>query len=66
MHCEYYDGGHQPHRQIHLASSADKGLTWKYEGPIVTRDNPDVPARKFYNGKWEEPGLGGKESYVNA
>jgi hypothetical protein len=135
MHCEYYDGGRpsEPQRQIHLASSTDKGLTWHYEGPIVTRDSPGgsprrptdfsglywdggagdffiyvdsragyvylyagayiwpkkglegpsfvrhqvarcamadkmMPGkwRKFYNGTWEEPGLGGKASYVNA
>jgi hypothetical protein len=143
MHCEYYGigrmGGLQ--RQIHLATSADKGLTWNYEGPIFTRtdlhadratsplyaraaecsgrtydgghgdhhlftdetngyhyvfsnyyvfnkpsDSTRAPLvtsrhqvarcaiadkmapgkwRKFYNGKWEEPGVGGKASYVN-
>ncbi|MDR1720027.1 MAG: hypothetical protein LBR67_07940 [Dysgonamonadaceae bacterium] len=134
LHCEYFDGASQPHRHIHLASSADKGLTWQYEGPIVTRDDPSEHIRKpsefsgllwdggagdfqlypdersgyvylyastylwmkegrqdltgfnrhlvarcamkdmantnawhkFYNGTWDEPGLGGKESYVNA
>lgn len=134
MHCEYYDGSGAPQRQIHLASSTDKGLTWKYEGPVLTRDDPGKPQRKpsdfsglywdggtadffiyvderggyiylytgayvwrkdgeqddrgfvrhqvarcaigdkmmsgkwkkFYNGKWEEPGLGGKGSYVDA
>lgn len=135
MHCEYYEEGHRspPERQIHLATSTDKGLTWHYEGPIVTRDSPAGPSRKpadfsgvywdggagdffiyvdqqggyiyvyagayqwpkqgqqgssfirhqvarcamsdkmmpgkwrkFYNGGWEEPGLGGKASYVNA
>ena len=30
-------------RQIHLASSLDKGLSWKYEGPLLTRDDPDKP-----------------------
>ncbi|MBM4142450.1 MAG: hypothetical protein FJ225_02480 [Lentisphaerae bacterium] len=118
-------------RQIHLASSGDKGLSWRYEGPIVTRDVPERMRRgaefsglywdggdgdfmlyvderggyiylftshytwfkpgvrrpgllryrvarcairdkmapgkwkRFYNGAWEEPGLGGKGSYVN-
>lgn len=135
MHCEYYEEGLRspPQRQIHLASSMDKGLTWHYEGPIVTRDSPAGPSRKqsdfsgvywdggagdffiyvdqrggyiylyagayiwpksglqsssfirhqvarcaitdkmmpgkwrkFYNGSWDEPGLGGKASYVNA
>jgi hypothetical protein len=120
-------------RQIHLVSSTDKGLTWKYEGLLISRDNPANPnyptefsglfwnggdgdhhlyvdsrggyiylysmhwitnksgfkdtqffirfrvARcaiadkmapgkwwRFYNGKWNEPGVGGKASYVNA
>jgi hypothetical protein len=119
-------------RQIHLASSNDKGLTWKYEGLLIGRDNPvnsKNPAEfsglfwdgsdgdhhlfvdkrsgyiylytihwittkvglnlqyfmrfgvarcaisdkmapgkwwKFYNGNWNEPGVGGKISYVNA
>jgi len=136
MHCEYLETevSSMVQRQIHLASSTDKGLTWKYEGPIVTRDDPNsspwhnpnefsgvyydggagdffiyvdqkegyvylfagsyvwskaeswrkgfmrhIVARcamkdkmqpgkwqKFYNGKWEEPGLGGKASYVDA
>ena len=119
-------------RQIHLATSTDKGLTWRYEGPIVTRDDPRGPHRaaaefsgrywhggdgdfliyvdhrggyiylfagtyvwpkrawrgealarsrgtvsiadkmmpgkwhRFYEGSWNEPGLGGKASYVGA
>jgi hypothetical protein len=114
-------------REIHLASSTDKGLTWKYEGPIITDNPPNTPRRspkdfkgkihsggdgdhliyvderggfiyiftdhytwggapflrhcvvrcpisekmapgkwrKFYEGQWNEPGLGGKASYVN-
>jgi len=115
-------------REIHLASSDDKGLTWKYEGPIITDNAPGAPRRsqkdfkgpiysggagdhviyaderngfvyifasqytwgggtgllrhtvarcaiadkmvpgkwrKFYEGAWNEPGLGGKASYVN-
>lgn len=139
LHCEYYDehGSLQMQRQIHLATSTDKGLTWHYEGAIVTRDRPDgvqpttydysgvymdggagdfliyvdsrggyvylytgayiwpkqgvqkyascqsgflrhcvarcaihdkmMPGKwhKFYNGSWDEPGLGGKASFVN-
>jgi hypothetical protein len=114
-------------REVHLASSADKGLTWKYEGPIIQDNPPDTPRRgprdfkgkihsggdgdhllyaderngfiyiftdhytwggakflrhcvarcavadkmapakwrKFHNGAWNEPALGGKASYVN-
>jgi len=132
LHCEYYNNYMGFHRQIHLASSSDKGLTWHYEGPIVTRYVTDLqpsefsgsywhggvgdfmiyvdqrggyiylysatyvwskktgvhgedgfarhevarcaisdkmmPGKwhKFYNGSWDEPGLGGKASYVNA
>jgi hypothetical protein len=121
-----------PIREIHLASSTDKGLTWKYEGPLVTRTDEPAGAddfsgvcwdggdgdfylfvderggyiylysnhytwgkrgapvvfegtlrhrvarcaiadkmapgkwKKFYNGKWEEPGVGGRASYVDA
>lgn len=135
MHCEYYEPKNVPmfERQMHLATSVDRGLTWHYEGPIVTRDKPEGPFpaaseysgaywhggdgdffiyvdepngyiylfsasywwtkkglpqrgfvhhhvarcaigdkmapgkwQKFYNGRWDEPGLGGKASNVNA
>lgn len=140
LHCEYpsayFTGGTTTgttlNRQIHLAVSTDRGLTWQYEGPIVTRDDPSnshpepeysgslwdggegdfmlyadvdhgyvylytshnlwpkpgntgprfwaahvarcaisdkmAPGKwkKFYNGTWSEPGLGGKASYVEA
>jgi hypothetical protein len=35
-HCEIYDYDGFT-RAVHLISSADKGLTWQYVGPIVTR-----------------------------
>jgi hypothetical protein len=132
MHCEQSGYSGNILREIHLASSADKGLTWKYEGPIMTRDAPGKPRaghefsglqwdggdgdhvlcvddrggyiylytnhyvwpktasggaaiarhhvarcaiadkmapgkwRKFFGGRWEEPGLGGKATYVDA
>lgn len=139
LHCEIYANaarGEMGERQIHLATSTDKGVTWEYIGPIFTRDDTGKPfgksyeysgtywdegtgdfliyvdepngyiylyaanyryakkelnkpkhmgflrhhvARcsikdkmmpgkwhKFYNGGWDEPGLGGKGSYVNA
>jgi hypothetical protein len=139
LHCEYgsaYGGrggiGATLNRQIHLATSTDKGLTWNYEGPIITRDDPGNPRpedeysgshwdggegdfylyadekggyvyvysthnlwpkpetggqrfwgihvsrcaisdhlapgkwKKFYRGTWDEPGLGGKASFVDA
>ncbi|MDD4646397.1 MAG: hypothetical protein PHY99_10465, partial [Bacteroidales bacterium] len=43
MHCETRGYYTTILRQITLASSTDKGATWKYEGPIMTRDNPDEP-----------------------
>jgi hypothetical protein len=50
LHCEYgsvYGGrggvGATLNRQIHLATSIDKGLTWNYQGPIITRDDPHAP-----------------------
>ena len=54
MHCETpgyptIDRPNAAHptinRQIHLASSGDKGLSWRYEGPIVTRDHPERPLK---------------------
>jgi hypothetical protein len=41
MHCEYAGyttGAGIVLRQVHLAASTDKGLTWKYEGPLLTGD----------------------------
>lgn len=133
MHCETFPYGSWVERQVHLATSTDKGLTWKYEGAIMTRDDPKLPHRsppefsglqwdgsdadfhlyvdersgyfylytlnwlktkagvplpcfvrhcvarcaitdkmapgkwwKFYHGAWDQPGLGGKASYVTA
>jgi hypothetical protein len=131
LHYEVHDLAPTILREVHLASSTDKGLTWKYEGPILTSHDPKSPRkgaaeysgsyydggdgdhliyvdqrggyiyiftdhyawpkaggadrfmrhcvarcviadkmapgkwRKFYNGAWNEPGLGGKASYVN-
>src|SRR5665647_1127363 len=43
LHCETRGYYTSILRQIHLASSTDMGLTWKYEGPIITRDDPRLP-----------------------
>jgi hypothetical protein len=43
MHCETRGYYTTILRQIHLASSSDMGETWKYEGPIITRDDPNSP-----------------------
>jgi hypothetical protein len=132
LHDEEASYGTNVERRIHLASSTDKGLTWKYEGLLLSRDDPKNPrdpaeysglswdggdgdfhlfvderggyiylytlnwinpklgspampfmryrvARcaiadkmapgkwwRFYKGSWNEPGVGGKGSYVNA
>lgn len=134
MHCEYPEVFRAApgvvDRQIHLAVSADKGLTWTYEGPLLTglpAVHPydrsglywdggngdfylyvderggyfylfttsylwpkygvsDVPFfmrhhvarcrisdkmasgkwQRYFNGQWNEPGIGGKSSYVGA
>jgi hypothetical protein len=132
LHDEEAPYGTNVERRIHLASSTDKGLTWKYEGLLLSRDEPKNPRKpteysglswdggdgdfhlfvdekggyiylytlnwinpklespampfmryrvarcaiadkmapgkwwRFYNGSWNEPGVGGKGSYVNA
>ena len=40
LHCEVWSYAGWPVREVHLASSTDKGLTWKYEGPLITLDDP--------------------------
>ena len=132
LHYEIHDFHPTALREIHLASSTDKGLNWKYEGAIITSNDPKSPRKgvaefsgsyydggdgdhllyvderggyiymftdhytwpkaqespdrfmrhcvarcaiadkmapgkwwKFYNGAWNQPGLGGKASYVN-
>ena len=45
MHCEQDGYANMVLREIHLASSGDKGLTWKYEGRLLTRNDPAQPAR---------------------
>ena len=63
MHCETRGYYTTILRQIHLASSTDKGKTWKYEGPIITRDDPNLP---LPNGR-ENSGLywdGGEGDFI--
>ncbi len=131
LHCEVVRYPTNIRREIHLASSKDKGLTWNYEGPLITsppgldlKQSPDTESglywdggdgdhviyvdephgyiylfsnhyywpkfgapvipimehrvarcaiadkmapgkwKKFYNGAWDEPGIGGKGSPV--
>ena len=71
MHCEtrgYYvnrDFGNL--RQIGLASSVDKGLTWHDEGMIVTRDDPSQarPAGSEYSGLYWDGGNGDFFGFVD-
>ena len=132
LHVEVHGLSPNIMREISLASSTDKGLTWKYEGAIITSNAPESPRkgaaefsgsyydggdgdyvlyadvrggyiylftnhytwpkvgvssdglirhrvarcaiadkmapgkwRKYYEGAWNQPGLGGKASYVN-
>ena len=67
MHCEYFDSDKQMQRQIHLATSTDKGLTWHYEGAIVTRDYPNgpFPAPADYSGVYWDGGAGDFFIYVD-
>lgn len=63
LHCETRGYYTTILRQIHLASSTDMGLTWKYEGPIITRDDPKLP---LPNGR-ESSGLywdGGEGDFI--
>lgn len=112
--CNYSKGG-QTHASMTIAASADYGLTWKIEGPIITGTDPPAVGKetgdscpsvvrgddgfdyayclhngghswdggygfiarapssnpgpgqwkKFFNGGWSEPGVGGKSSPVN-
>ncbi len=39
MHCEVAAYAGYVMREIHLTSSIDKGLTWKYEGALLTSPN---------------------------
>jgi hypothetical protein len=132
MHCEYApptQGEGIVLRQVHLATSTDRGLSWSYEGPLLTGDTSVAPFanagsywnggdgdfylyvderggyfylfttfylwpktdvnvpyfmrhrvarcrisdkmasgtwRRYYDGGWNEPGIGGRASYVDA
>lgn len=132
LHVEVHGLSPNIMREVSLASSTDKGLTWKYEGAIITSNAPESPRKgaaefsgsyydggdgdyvlyadvrggyiylftnhytwpkagvsadglirhrvarcaiadkmapgkwqKYYEGAWNQPGLGGKASYVN-
>ncbi|HVM48288.1 MAG TPA: hypothetical protein VMU04_09685 [Candidatus Acidoferrum sp.] len=51
-------------RRIGLASSADHGATWHYEGDILTSDNPLDPAA--FPGHFYDWGCGDQKLYVDA
>jgi hypothetical protein len=112
--CNYAKGG-QTHASMSFATSADNGLTWKFEGPIIAGTDPPAPGKetgdscgtvvrgqdgyfyayclhngghswdggyafaarapiahpgpgnwkKYDNGEWSEPGVGGKSSKID-
>ncbi len=73
LHCETRGYYTTILRQITLASSTDKGLTWKYEGPVMTRDDPTqpLPSGRESSGQYWDGGEGDfflfadeKEGYV--
>lgn len=66
MHCEYAgytSGAGIVLRQTHLATSADKGLTWTYEGPLITGDTTIPPFA--HSGRYWEGGEGDFYLYVD-
>jgi hypothetical protein len=67
MHCETPGYAGNIHRQIHLATSTNKGLSWHYEGAIVTRDDPKRPPRTGpdFSGLYWDSGDGDFYTYVD-
>ena len=66
MHCEYpgYTGGAGVVlRQTHLATSTDKGLTWNYEGPLLSGDTSIPPFT--HSGSYWDGGDGDFYLYVD-
>jgi hypothetical protein len=67
LHCEMVAYANNVRREVHLASSSDKGLTWKYLGPILT--SPDAlnlkqpPATQ--SGLYWDGGDGDQQLYVD-
>lgn len=45
MHCEVARYAGIVEREIHLATSLDKGLTWKYEGALLASNDPKNPRK---------------------
>lgn len=72
LHCELPGLGGQAitstiHRQIHLAFSTDKGLTWQYAGALITRDDSIVKSRtpQEYSGLYWDGGAGDFNLFVD-
>jgi hypothetical protein len=68
LHCEVVRYPTNIRREVHLASSTDKGLTWKYLGPILT--SPDALGIKHpvseQSGLYWDGGDGDQQLYVDA
>jgi hypothetical protein len=67
LHYEVHDLAPTILREIHLATSTDKGLTWKYEGAIITSNGPKRPrkAAAEYSGDYYDGGDGDHLIYVD-
>ncbi len=68
LHCEYNQKDvYGFTRQIHLATSKDKGLTWTYAGPIVTRydDGGAIRDGRQNRGQRWDGGLGDQFLFVD-
>jgi hypothetical protein len=67
LHCEVVRVSTGIRREVHLASSTDKGLTWKYLGPILT--SPDALGIKHpeteQSGLYWDGGDGDQQLYVD-
>jgi hypothetical protein len=60
LHHEIHNFHPTALREIHLASSTDKGLNWKYEGAIITSNDPQSPRKGVaeFSGSYYDGGDG--------
>jgi hypothetical protein len=65
MHCEVIGHANGVEREIHLATSMDKGLTWHYEGAIVTKPDSKASSYHEYSGLYWDGGVGDHYLYVD-
>jgi hypothetical protein len=67
LHVEVASYAGHPRCEIHLASSTDKGLTWKYLGPILTSPTDTAPRHPVtdQSGPYWDAGDGDPVLYVD-